>query len=244
MLYFARISLFIFILPQIGWSQADAGKKYFDVNLNRVKNYETAFCFQMPEQQSKMNDTLFYYLLTAELYAKQWQAKGIFKKEIALYHSNGVLQRSGVCKKGEPIGKTSYFEDTGNYLRTTHYNNRGKIKAVFYLSDSGKTLIAENQHPATFGNGKNHTETVAKIGQYVQSQFIRPAFLEEILEPYISVHFLVDSLGKVQEIELVHALHPSIDESITTIFLAMPTWTPAYFDGQNWYSEWSISINF
>ncbi len=215
---------------------------YYSNELRQVHK-KNEWKFYRLARQDDENDTFYFFYPTHEIAVKQVVKWHKFKGTQIRYHQSGAVARRGYFKHHKPFRFTTFFTQEGIWMRSEYYNGRGEKKAVLYLSDYPDTLIAECRNPAYFGSSRSIQRSFVAVSTYISDRFIRPNVTDDLIDVFVTLHFYISAEGKVENVEIIRALHPQIDTEIIRIVKGMPLWKPASFKGRNWASEFSITVN-
>gem|GEM_PF-3237250 len=229
-------------LTHLSLASTNGDTVYYSNELKRVK-IEKDWSFYRVENEHKGKDTVYFYSPSNEIALKQVVRCHRFNGTQIRYHKNGAVARLGYFKYHKPVRLTTYYGPDHVWLRSEYYNERGVKKAVFYKGDYPDTLIAECKNHAYFGNSKSIQHSFVAVSNYISANFEGSQLLDDLIDVFLTLHFYISAEGKIENVEIIRALHPQIDMEIKTIVERMPAWKPAYFKGKAWASEFSITVN-
>jgi hypothetical protein len=235
------ISLSVVGIPSMITAKPLPDTLYYSNELRKVDVQAEWMFYRLANQAH--NDTFYFYYPTHEIAVKQVAKWRRFKGMQLRYYQSGGAARIGEVKHFKPVGYQRYFSMDSSWMRTDYFNCFNQIKAVFYLGENEDTLITETKDLALFAGTKSVEDTYTALSNYVAKMYVRPDFLDDFIDVYITVHFYVSTEGSVKDVEVIRELDPRVDVEIVKIIEGMPKWKPAYFKGRHWTSEFTLSIH-
>lgn len=243
---FQKFIFTLFILIPIfgGLANEVRDTVYVNENLQPVEESEIWFAFSFEGDSFLNNDTSYFYYPSGAIYAKQIVKHRIFKGHQIRYFENGIIKQKGDYIRTRKVGEHQFFDLNQDWIRTDYYNRFGNKKATFYGDGGEIILITECKHPASFNGSRNQASTFNEVGKYVNENLKRPAIADDFIDAFVTVHFYISDKGKIENLEITRSLHPILDAAVLQVFINMPNWKPARFNGKNWYSELTITVSY
>ncbi len=82
------------------------------------------------------------------------------------------------------------------------------------------------------------------MSKFISRELVHPPIVDELVETFVVVDFLVNPNGELEEVEIINTAHPALVEEVRKLMDKMPRWSPAMHDGKAVYSAFSIAVNF
>lgn len=131
------------------------------------------------------------------------------------------------CKRGQPAAASATQKDT-----------TAVQPDIPILAPDGKSYIKVDIMPEYPGGERALIEYVSKSLNY-------PADAKSAgISGMVICQFVVGTDGKVQDVQVVSSLHPSLDAEAVRVVSGMDTWTPGRQDGQPVPVLYSIPVRF
>lgn len=229
-----KLLLFCLLISSVNrtFSQSSEGNFYaFKADWTPAKSIDDCTYFM---QETKKSDTEYicrYYYKTGPM-IKQEAYKdaqlSIAHGRFCWYNEKGNIDSCGLVRNFKKDGRWLYFfGDSANPTYYQDYDN-GKFLKQSSLKNNETTDDDAIVKEATFKNG---TKGWLK---YLEQNLITPERLKTLGRGryVITVCFLVDKQGKVQDVYLRKSVEWSADAEIFSIMQKTPAWSPATENGE------------
>ena len=102
-----------------------------------------------------------------------------------------------------------------------------------------------NNPPRVYNYVEQMPEPRVDIGKYISENLTYPPqAAANNIEGRVIVKFVVDSLGKLEDVHVVKSIDPSLDSEAVRVISSMPDWKPAYVQGKPVNVFFTLPINF
>ena len=149
------------------------------------------------------------------------------------YNSDGYLDSTGSVLNGRKDGWWSYLmNDSVNRYREKYEDGKLIKKDTYHKRDTTDTTIVmedPTQKEAVYGKGSG------AWNKYISSKIETPDRFIKNMAPgryVITVSFVINKTGKVQDVVLVKSVEWSADGEVFKVIENSPVWTPAVQKGQ------------
>ncbi|HXS36696.1 MAG TPA: energy transducer TonB [Flavipsychrobacter sp.] len=83
------------------------------------------------------------------------------------------------------------------------------------------------------------------ISEYLQKNVkYPPAARAARIQGRVMLNFMVDSMGNIGDIKVVHSVHPLLDSEAVRVVRTMPKWTPGSIPGKRKGTDYTLPIEF
>jgi protein TonB len=158
------------------------------------------------------------------------------------YDEKGKIDSCGLVKNSKKDGRWDYFfGDSTNPTYYIEYNNGKFVKQSSYnIKDTANKDDDVNKQEATFRNGNKGWI------RYLENNLITPDRLKTLGRGsyLVTVCFLVDKEGKVEDLYLRKSVEWSADAEIFSIIEKAPLWNPALENGKPVYYRQAENITY
>ena len=100
-----------------------------------------------------------------------------------------------------------------------------------------KKIVISNENEEAYENVEVLPEFpggIEGLMKYIKDNLKYPAdAIENQIEGRVVVKFIINKIGEVADMEVLHSLHPSCDDEAIRVIRAMPKWTPGKQDGKD-----------
>lgn len=191
---------------------------------------------------AKRSDTCWvfdtYNIYGPKISSEQYKdEKGsILHGESVYFNGNGTRDSIGHFFNGFPDGSFYYFNDTGRI-----YLQKDFSKGVLELTTNRiKQDSARNEQEKLKKDTVENIEIESSFAggakgwaNYLEKNLVYPDRAEKIpKQGSVVVQFIVDTNGRVYDIDLIKSVEFSLDEETLRIIRESPAWTPATVKGK------------
>ena len=168
------------------------------------------------------------------------------------YGSDGYLDSSGNVEQGHKDGYWSYYRKDKEYLSIKYQNRKivekTDVDADMYMDSTGATfslkqkLVNDSLRRDSVMRARDSTKSVqqeAKFdgdwNKYLERNITTPQRFVNVMPKgryTVMVSFLVDPLGKIDEVTIIKSCEWSVDAEVLRVFKNAPDWVPAQQNGQ------------
>jgi TonB family protein len=167
-----------------------------------------------------------------EAFYKMGEKNGVYK----FYYESGRIYCSGMCVMGKKDGEFLYYYDEDSLLvRRKENYSIDELKAGYCYTPEGKdtTYFPYIEIPEFPGGEKSMKGYLAQELSYPEDA------RESGIEGRVVVRFTVLKTGKIDSIEILKGVYPSLDEMACYVVRMMPRWEPGKQEGipvNVWYN--------
>jgi len=146
------------------------------------------------------------------------------------YNSDGYLDSTGSVLNGRKDSWWGYLmNDSVNKYREKYENGKIIEKEAYHKPDTTQKEEDPTQKEAIYGKGSG------AWNKYISSKIETPDRFIKNMAPgryVITVSFVINKTGKVQDVVLVKSVEWSADAEVFKVIENSPVWTPAVQKGQ------------
>jgi protein TonB len=208
----------------------------FDANWRGINNIDSAVYFARTRKISDtsyevQNYNLFGPMISKEVYKDE--ANKIAHGAWIFYKPNGYMD--SICNFRDNLahGKWYFLNDTGRLYKEKEFV-RGRLVGVVDViqRDSIRkanedTTIKRDEKESEFRGG------LSAWSRYLGQNLKYPErAINSETQGRVVVQFVVDTEGKVEQIELYQSLEYTLDDEAQRLILKSPRWSPAMQDGK------------
>jgi TonB family protein len=99
--------------------------------------------------------------------------------------------------------------------------------------------------PADFKYEEQMPSPTVDISEYLQKNVkYPPAARAARIQGRVMLNFMIDSMGNIGNIKVVHSVHPLLDSEAVRVIRSMPKWTPGSIPGKRKGTDYTVPIEF
>lgn len=156
-----------------------------------------------------------------------------------IYYNNGKIKQNLHYKQNKLHGIIETYYENGFIKRQDTFENGLSINGRCFTSSGNDTLYYPFSINASYINGLDalYAEFTRKI------EYPKEA-MKKGIEGKVFVTFVVNTEGKLENIEIFKGVHPLLDEEALRVTRLLGNWTPAYEDGVRVKVKYTLPVNF
>lgn len=156
-----------------------------------------------------------------------------------IVNANGKISDVGVLKSVDHRLDEEAVRIVSNMPKWNYGKNNGKPVAMRYAIPID-FIFEDNRFKAPLYPGGSEA-----FEEYMQNEIHYPldALIGEI-QGTVVVKYIINSKGKVSDVEFLETVNPSLAREVKRALLGMPKWKPGKKDGQNIDTQCFLSVNF
>jgi len=183
--------------------------------------------------------SITFYEENGSFKSKSFYKQGNKNGKSIVYHHNGEIKSDVDYVQGKKQGLVVTYWEGGTLKRKDKYVNGNFVEGMCY--DEYGELIEHfpfEVMPKFHGGNQEMFSFLAKNMRYP------PKAKENNIQGKVYTHFTISKTGKIEQLEIIKAVHPILDNEALRVVRAMPDWTPAELDGEVVSVSYNLPLNF
>ena len=185
----------------------------------------------------------------------------IYEGEFVYYDTLGGVHRTGRYENGEREGEwKEYYKGTTQLYLLENYEKGNREGKFFSYYESGKVKRDINYKDGLIVTGKKFAEDGKElpftphevmpeadfnVNKFLSKNVRYPKkCIKEKISGRVVVRFVINEMGKIEQVETLKSVHPLIDEEAMRVVKSMPDWKPGVFDDKAVKVYFSLPIKF
>jgi TonB family protein len=235
-------NLLLLLLIGASWfkTQAQTDTLYQDANRKPTSKDNALYTLILTKKDDLTQCLKYKYdtLLLSDIYYSIY-ADNIKHGPCIIYYSDGKIKQNLHYKQNKLHGIIETYHENGIVKRQDTFENG--------MSKNGRCFTATGADTAyyPFFISASHIGGLEALYAEIAQKVIYPkeARRKEI-EGRVTVQFVVNTDGKLEDIEILKGVHPLLDEEALRVTKLFNKWAPAYEDGNLVKVRYALPFNF
>lgn len=155
------------------------------------------------------------------------------------FHDDGTIRYYANYKNNKMHGELTSFYLSGQLKRKDIYENGEFVSGNCYTSSGMDTTYYDYWIFPRFRGGEE-----GRIKYLVDNIKYPMSARRRGISGIVKVLFFIEKDGTISNVEIIESVHPSLDKEALRVVRKMPSWTPAWFDGEKVRIQFGMPIKF